>query len=97
MKKNIAIVTLAVALAACLLLFSSLTLHASAMRASNRNVRLASAEVWSQACQHATAGSPARAKWCAWAANQTTISAADEGVSTDDYGALALAKFSAKH
>lgn len=90
MKKNVAIVALALALVGCLMVSASQIRAAGAMRASGRNARLASIGVWSQACDHAAAGSIARAKWCVWAASQTTISAADEGVSGDDIMALAL-------
>lgn len=97
MKKNIAIVALAVALAICLLQSvlrsADLALHISAARAAQREVRLAGFRVWSQACQHAAAGSAARWKWCEWAASQTTVKAADEGVSPEDYASLALEKY----
>ena len=93
MKKNIAIVVLAVALAACLMQLGNQTLHDGAVRASHRDARLAGFKVWSEACRHAAAGSSARVKWCAVAASQTTISAADEGVSVDDYKSLALEGF----
>jgi hypothetical protein len=94
MKKNLAIVVLGVALVASLIYSGNLILAVGAMRASSRDVRLASMGVWSQACQHAAAGSPARVKWCVWAANQTTLSASSEGVSGEDYQALALKQYS---
>ena len=96
MKKNIAIVVLAVALVASLVQLGNQNWHAGAERAARRNVQLAVIGVWSHACDHAAAGSTARSKWCRWAASQTAISAAADGVSAADYQALALDQFAAK-
>ncbi len=91
MKKDIAIVLLAVALATYWWKFEGMVSLARAFRATSRNLMVADHDIWLSACQHAAGGgSHERAsKWCVWAASVTAESV-DKSITDDDYMALGM-------
>src|SRR5260370_40928203 len=91
MKKDIAIVLLAVALATYWWKFEGMVSLARAFRATSRNLMVADHDIWLSAYQHAAGGgSHERAsKWCVWAAS-VTAKIVDKSITDDDYMALSI-------
>ena len=87
MKRNVVIVLLSAAL---IFQFARHLWKISTLMVAARDVRIAGYEVWNRACTHAAAGDSRRSNWCKWAYEQTSWSAAQEGISEEMIRAFTL-------